>query len=112
MKVCKHCKIELTSEVKHEGLQCKTCRNGLTRYGLNRLDQLELLESQDRSCKICGNEVDLFIGNRLSAVIDHCHSTEKVRGILCRPCNTALGQIETVGTEAFLQNVESYIKGD
>ena len=35
------------------------------------------------SCMICGSEERLCI--------DHCHTTSKVRGILCSKCNTGLG---------------------
>jgi hypothetical protein len=34
------------------------------------------------ACHICGDE---------GTALDHCHSTGKVRGLLCRPCNIALG---------------------
>lgn len=40
-------------------------------------------EAQDFCCAICGFEVVL--------VIDHCHTTEKPRGLLCRACNGGLG---------------------
>jgi hypothetical protein len=26
--------------------------------------------------------------------VDHCHTTGKVRGFICRRCNTALGMLE------------------
>ena len=109
MKVCKHCSIELTSAVKHEGYQCKTCRNGIARYGLNRNEQTELLESQNHKCGICESDVKLFVRNNQAGVVDHCHETGEVRGILCGPCNTAIGQIEKAGKEAFFKNAEKYI---
>jgi hypothetical protein len=37
----------------------------------------------DGGCEICGK-----VGER---VIDHNHKTKKFRGLLCRNCNTALG---------------------
>ena len=55
-------------------------------YGLTPADFNVLLVQQDGLCAICrATAVECF---------DHCHVTGKVRGILCRPCNVALGQFQ------------------
>ena len=51
-------------------------------YGITSAQYLELVAAFP-SCGICGVEDDL--------VVDHCHSTGKIRGRLCRRCNLALG---------------------
>jgi hypothetical protein len=39
--------------------------------------------------------------------IDHCHSTNKIRGVLCNNCNTALGLVgDNIGT---LQSMVEYL---
>lgn len=56
-----------------------------------------MLAAQDYRCAICGNPTHFKtergkgknIGNE--AVVDHCHDTKKIRGILCGHCNTGLG---------------------
>jgi hypothetical protein len=35
-----------------------------------------------------------------SLVLDHCHSTKKPRGLLCRECNTAIGMLKDSPTAA------------
>lgn len=57
-------------------------------YGITLADYESMLEDQDHSCAICGKTSDEE-GQRLA--IDHCHSTSKVRGVLCSNCNKALG---------------------
>jgi len=47
-----------------------------------------MFKLQNNSCKICLSELNL---DSKDAHIDHCHTTNKVRGILCRNCNLALG---------------------
>lgn len=47
-----------------------------------------MLLEQDNKCAICGDKLKAGVGGRS---IDHCHSTGKVRGILCMKCNTTLG---------------------
>jgi len=40
--------------------------------------------------------------------IDHCHSTNKVRGVLCNNCNTALGLVgDNIST---LTNAVKYLQ--
>ena len=111
MKQCKHCAIELNESVKHQGYECKTCRNGIARYGLNRNQQIDLLKSQNCKCALCENVVELHVRNNQSGVIDHCHNSGKVRGVLCGACNTALGKIELIGVSTFLKNVSNYLRG-
>ena len=109
MRNCKHCGIELNKDNKGYGLQCYPCKNGLLRYGLNRLEQLELLESQQDRCALCETPVELFAGNNFSGVVDHDHNTGKVRGILCGHCNVALGKLEADNRlPMFIERVSKY----
>ena len=105
MKRCKHCNIDL-SEVKSEGLQCKSCRNYLARYGMNRLQILEMYESQNGKCKLCDEEIQFGRYKKTSVHVDHCHDTGRVRGMLCLRCNTVLGMYENLDKEIF----DEYIK--
>lgn len=34
------------------------------------------------------------MGERKSLAADHCHATGKARGLLCRSCNLALGNMD------------------
>lgn len=45
----------------------------------------------------------------LALVIDHCHVTGKVRGLLCNGCNTALGAFQD--DPKVLRRAISYLKG-
>jgi hypothetical protein len=59
-------------------------------FGINA-DQYEaMLKEQNHTCAICGKPE---ICNRALAV-DHCHSTKRVRGLLCTNCNMALGKFQ------------------
>ncbi len=58
-------------------------------YNLTIEDYNKILEQQDNKCAICRNVEN---GKRLA--IDHCHNTEQVRGLLCKNCNTTLGNLK------------------
>lgn len=45
---------------------------------------------------------------RMELSIDHCHTTGKVRGLLCRQCNIALGKFKEDVT--ILQSAIAYLK--
>ena|GEM_PF-2227119 len=57
-------------------------------YGITWDEYCFHLEKQGHRCAICGKDNN---GKRNFAV-DHCHQTGSLRGLLCNPCNSALGQ--------------------
>jgi hypothetical protein len=54
---------------------------------------ISLHESQGKKCFLCEKDLEMF-KNRNGGFIDHCHTTGKVRGILCNRCNTVVGGLE------------------
>jgi hypothetical protein len=60
-------------------------------FGITLEDYNNMIGSQNNKCKICGLEWDIAKGY---FPVDHDHATGKVRGILCPPCNRALGWYE------------------
>lgn len=63
------------------------------RFGISIADYDRMLAAQGGGCGICGSThpKNPHIKN---FHVDHCHATNKVRGILCTQCNTTLGQME------------------
>src|SRR5437016_1776154 len=61
--------------------------NRKSRYNLSPKGFDEFLEKQDGKCPICGANITLFN----VAQVDHSRMTGKVRGLLCRRCNSANG---------------------
>lgn len=60
------------------------------KYGISKEDYDEILKSQNGGCAICGTDKQVGRG-RLH--VDHCHTSNKVRGILCSKCNAGIGQL-------------------
>ena len=65
-------------------------RGILNKYNLT-FDEVESLYiNQDKKCKICKTEHSSIYAHG-GLYIDHCHTTGKVRGLLCSRCNVLLG---------------------
>ena len=61
-------------------------------YGIDYSTVKSLYEQQARKCAICGGEgFKMAEHHKLKLVVDHCHATGKVRGLLCHNCNRGLG---------------------
>ena len=58
-------------------------------YGMTPEQYDELLIGQAGRCAIC--RAPVTANRRL--LVDHCHRTAKIRGLLCGPCNTGIGQL-------------------
>src|SRR6266705_5225327 len=65
----------------------------------------EELSKENKSCALCGNKEH----NGKGWNIDHCHLTNRFRGLLCSNCNTGLGQFKD--SVALLNLAIAYLKG-
>lgn len=70
-------------------------KNRLKPYNITQ-EELDLLFlNSDYKCNICGlSKEDHFKLYKRDLYIDHCHVTNKVRGILCHHCNLGLGNFK------------------
>ena len=106
MKVCTKCNQSLPESSFHKrtyssgsvGYQhkCKKCSTEIRRkyYKPHEFMRRKFSLTEDQynnlmsntNCQICDVELT-------KKCIDHCHSTNKIRGVLCNNCNTALGLV-------------------
>ena len=61
-----------------------------SKYGIDFQRYDEILEIQDGVCAICKGE-DFGRKGLERFLVDHCHDTDKVRGLVCNNCNSLNG---------------------
>ena len=103
LKECTKCKVEKPLNKEYFPLHnktksgfdswCKECRasyrsetrRGMYREMISDGDLKDIIETV-KECVICGSTENL--------VVDHCHKTNIVRGMLCNHCNRGLGHFK------------------
>lgn len=81
--ICLECAKEYS---KNKRKDIKYLRSSQARKFNTTTEHITHLFDTHKVCQICGKEDE-----RRALSIDHNHSTEKVRGLLCDKCNRALG---------------------
>lgn len=76
----------------------KQARSRLVRYGLTQESYDGLLSRQNDHCALCPKKIQ---------AIDHCHSTGRVRGLLCVGCNVALNRVEN---KEWIRKAQTYLE--
>jgi hypothetical protein len=89
--ICKECikKDPLTEQRKQVMREYGKQYHLKTKYNLT-LDEYNLkLIAQNHKCAICGIDEKETVKGKL--FVDHCHTTNIIRGLLCNNCNTGIG---------------------
>lgn len=60
-------------------------------YGLDEETYMAIAKAQGYKCASCGDDAR---GYEHTLCVDHDHTTNEIRGLLCSGCNTALGWLE------------------
>jgi hypothetical protein len=71
-------------------------------YGISEEYYQDMLEKQNGRCAICGQRPKRILS------VDHCHNTERIRGLLCHFCNAGLGMFKD--SKALLNSAVSYLE--
>ena len=101
---CKKCNSIRSAKTQRES---EVVRNTalVKKFGITLEDYNKMFKEQKGCCAICCRHQTEF-DKRLA--VDHCHSTGKVRGLLCQQCNQALGMFyDNITT---LKNAISYLE--
>jgi hypothetical protein len=72
------------------------------RYGLTLAQYHERYTQQEGNCAICKKPFSTLL-------VDHNHTSGKVRGLLCKRCNFFLGYME--GSSLLVKEAEKYLDG-
>ena len=75
--------LEKTKQVSREG-------HIRRKFGITINDYDSMLNSQNKVCAICKEKCNT--GNNLA--VDHNHKTGRIRGLLCKNCNTSIGLLK------------------
>jgi hypothetical protein len=75
---------------------CNVCSQLKSKYGITTPERDAMGESVGWTCVICNSEMRRVAqGDKIrairDAVVDHCHHTGTVRGVICAQCNRGLG---------------------
>lgn len=61
------------------------------KYGITSEEYENLEKAQNGVCAICGKPQNVKYGRSPFLCVDHDHTTGKIRGLLCYPCNLVVG---------------------
>jgi hypothetical protein len=75
----------------------------LRKYGITAQIFDKMLEDQCGRCAICGTHFE----SSKNTNVDHCHTTGKVRSLLCKQCNIGLGHFKD--SVQILENAVQYL---
>ena len=85
-------------------------RKRFAKYGITVDDYVLMADSQNGLCFICSEPETVLASNGLprGLAVDHCHSTSKVRSLLCTRCNILLGKVKD--NPGLLRAAASYLE--
>lgn len=110
---CRACKSAYNAKRYREGYAQKQRENSIkAKYGLAWSDLEGMYSAQAGGCAVCRRKLSLELASYedkiKTARVDHCHTTGKVRGLLCDWCNTGLGRF--FDNPTLLEQAAAYLR--
>jgi hypothetical protein len=90
-------------------LQRKRDNRRRVNYGVTREQYDAMVEEQGGRCKVCGTDQPSTHPRKTHWCVDHCHTTGRVRGLLCDNCNRGIGLLKDC--PEVLSRAAAYLRG-
>lgn len=90
--ICKSCNGLKSLKWKKDNPERAKDRDYQRKYGISYAEYGVFLALQKGGCAICSTPFEEALRGVL--FVDHCHTTGRVRGLLCQNCNTAIGLLK------------------
>lgn len=92
-RFCRECDAKRNKEYALKYAEKRRNQRLLKKYGINSTEYDTMLQRQNGKCAICKktNTIKAINGKSELLVVDHCHVTKRVRGLLCSKCNSGIG---------------------
>lgn len=89
--MCSRCYSECrkSGQTVRYALKSKRDSTYMHRYGITELQVLMIKAVQNNACALCH-------ADDKKLVVDHCHKTGRVRGLLCNGCNLFVSKFDNV----------------
>jgi hypothetical protein len=85
---------EYQKEYRDKNRETLAAKERERKFGISHAEYAELHQRQGGVCAICKKpETATRNGKVKSLAVDHCHSTGRIRGLLCADCNTGIGKL-------------------
>lgn len=120
-KPCRVCKTDFGPTAPSDLYCSEVCKEDghdhaylMRTYGIRLADYRDMQTSQKGGCAICGNTgFKMRAHHRKTLVVDHCHKSGEVRGLLCHNCNRALGLLsdDTGRLRTAIEYLEAHREG-
>lgn len=81
--------------------ECATHRRRISKFGLTAERFSAMKASQKGLCAACRRKPEPLHNTQEGLVIDHCHTSGRVRGLLCGQCNFAVGHLQDSPERAY-----------
>lgn len=113
---CKPCNAEYArnwnNTNKERAVETKRRRELPLLYGITYEQYEDMHDAQQGVCALCGQKETSThsTGTPFRLAVDHCHTTGRVRGLLCQNCNRAIGLLKD--NPVLLRKAADYIEKD
>ena len=107
-RLCRPCRLKDTMQRRRDNWPQHKSTRLMYKYGIDWDEYTRMGEAQDWKCACCSAPASIDKHGYPVLCVDHNHTSNSVRGLLCDFCNKAIGLMKE--SPSILRNAISYLE--